>query len=159
MDIRFLAVGRLKGPEQELCDRYLSRIDSIGRQLGIGKCSLNEINEGRAGDAKSRKKGEAEQLLKKLGEKTQLVVLDEHGKSSDSRQFSVLLGELRDRGTAELVFLLGGPDGHGDAVLKRADTKLSLSPLTMPHGLARVVLAEQVYRALTIMANHPYHRV
>ena len=158
MDINFLAIGRLKGPEQELCDRYLSRIGSIGRQLGIGKCTLSVINEGRAGSASARQRGEAEELLKKIPEKAVIIALDERGKNLESLQFSKLLATIRDKGTRHLVFALGGPDGHGEVLLQRADIKLSLSAMTMPHGLARVVIGEQVYRALTILGNHPYHR-
>jgi 23S rRNA (pseudouridine1915-N3)-methyltransferase len=158
MDIVFLAVGRLKGPEQELCDRYLTRIGAMGRQLGIGKCSLGVIGEGRASTLKERQKQESEALLKKCMDKAVLIALDEHGKAFSSQKFSELIARIRDRGTPGLIFVLGGPDGHGEALLQRADFKLSLSPMTMPHGLARVVLAEQVYRAVTILGNHPYHR-
>ena len=158
MDIYFLAVGRLKGPEQELCDRYLTRIGSMGRQLGIGKCSLSVINEGRGNSVKARQKLESEELIKKVSDKAVLIALDERGKVLDSQKFSKLLANIRDKGTRELVLVLGGPDGHGEGLLQRADIKLSLSAMTMPHGLARVVLAEQVYRALTILDNHPYHR-
>ncbi len=158
MDINFLAVGRLKGPEQELCDRYLSRIGSIGRSLGIAKCSFEVINEARAGSVGVRKKQESEALLKKISDKTVLVALDEHGKSLRSEKFASQIARFRDRGVPGLVFVLGGPDGHGEGVLQRAELTLSLSAMTMPHGLARAVLCEQVYRALTILANHPYHR-
>ncbi len=158
MDINFLAVGRLKGPEQELCDRYITRIGLMGRQLGIGKCVLSVINEGRGNALKARKKFESDELLKKVSDKAVLIALDERGKSLDSQNFSKLLADIRDRGAPELVFALGGPDGHGEALLQKAQTKLSLSDMTMPHGLARAVLAEQVYRALTILGNHPYHR-
>lgn len=159
MDISFLAIGRLKGPEQELCDRYIKRIGEMGRPLGIGKCSLVVMNEGRADSTSSRKKQEAEALLKKIADKAVLIALDEHGKTLNSQKFSKLVADIRDRGAPELVFVLGGPDGHGEALLQRADIKLSLSAMTMPHGLARAVLGEQVYRALTILGNHPYHRV
>ncbi len=158
MDINFLAVGRLKGPEQELCDRYLARIGSMGRSLGIGKCSLDVINEARAGSVSLRKKQESDALLKKITDKSVLVALDENGKSLRSQKFARQIAEFRDRGAPGLVFVLGGPDGHGEGILQRAELTLSLSDMTMPHGLARAVLAEQVYRALTILGNHPYHR-
>lgn len=158
MDLTFLGIGRLKGPEQELCDRYLKRINGMGRQLGIGKCSLVVLNEGRGNSAKARKTAESEALLKKMTDKTVLIALDEHGKSMDSQKFSSLIADIRDRGAPELAFALGGPDGHGEPLLQQAQVKLSLSSMTMPHGLARAVLFEQVYRALTILGNHPYHR-
>ena len=158
MDIVFLAVGRLKGPEQELCDRYISRIGSAGRQLGFGKCSLAVINEARAGSVMVRKKQESDALLKKISDKAVLIALDERGKALNSRKFSGLLSQYRDRSIPEMVFVLGGPDGQGEGVLQRAAVTLSLSAMTMPHGLARAVLCEQVYRAMTILGNHPYHR-
>ena len=159
MDIKFLAIGRLKGPEQELCDRYVTRISGMGRQSGVGQCSVLVLNEGRGGSAGERKRTEADALLKKIADKAILVALDEHGKTLDSQKFSKLLEGYFERGASELVFALGGPDGHGQSVLQRADFRLSLSPMTMPHGLARAVLGEQVYRALTILGHHPYHRV
>ena len=158
MQLVFLAIGRLKGPEQELCDRYVKRIADLGRSLGISKCQVVILNEARANTANARKKLEADALLKKITDKSILVALDEHGKAFDSQKFSRLVADFRDRGAPELVFALGGPDGHGEGLLQRAQVKLSLSGMTMPHGLARAMLAEQVYRALTIIANHPYHR-
>ena len=158
MDIGFLAVGRLKGLEQDLCDRYFSRIRSTGRQQGFGKCSLGVINEARGGSALVRKKQESDALLKKLSDKAVLIALDERGKMFTSQKFSTKIAQYRDQGTPELVFVLGGPDGQGEGVLQRAALKLSLSQMTMPHGLARVVLFEQVYRTITILGNHPYHR-
>ena len=158
MQIVFLAIGRLKGPEQEWCDRYVKRIADMGRSLGIAKCSTIILNEARGNSASARKKDEADALLKKIGDKSILVALDEHGKALGSQKFSGMIGDYRDRGAPELVFALGGADGHGAALLSRADLTLSLSAMTMPHGLARAMLAEQVYRALTILANHPYHR-
>jgi len=158
MHIVFLAIGRLKGPEQELCDRYEKRITDMGRGLGLGKCSTLVLNEARGNNAGTRKKLEADSLLKKIGDKSVLIALDEHGKGQVSQKFAARIGGYLDGGASELVFALGGPDGHGEALLQRAQFSLSLSAMTMPHGLARAVLFEQVYRALTILGNHPYHR-
>ena len=130
----------------------------MGRQLGFGKCAVIVLNEGRGNSVKARQKLESEALLKKISDKAVLVVLDEHGQQQDSQKFSKFLANHRDNGVSELVFALGGPDGHHDDVLQRAQLKLSLSVMTMPHGLARAVLFEQVYRAFTILGNHPYHR-
>ncbi len=158
MDITILAVGRLKGPEQEMCERYVSRIKAMGRSLGIGDCRLVVLNEGRGGSAKVRQNAEAQALLQKTTDRAVLVALDEHGKALNSELFSRKIAAFRDEGVSQLFFVLGGPDGHGANVLERATLKLSLSPLTMPHGLARAVCCEQIYRGLTIIANHPYHR-
>ncbi len=158
MEIVFLAVGRLKKPEQQLCDRYLKRISGMARSSGFGRCSTLVVNEGRGSSSQKRREMEADLLMKKIPAKAVLVALDECGKGVNSSDFSARLAELRDRGAARLVFAIGGPDGHGERLLQRADLCLSLSPLTLPHGLARVVLCEQVYRALTLLGNHPYHR-
>ncbi|MCF6199350.1 MAG: 23S rRNA (pseudouridine(1915)-N(3))-methyltransferase RlmH [Hyphomicrobiaceae bacterium] len=158
MDITILAVGRLKGPEQELCERYVSRVKAMGRSLGIGDCRLVVLNEGRGGSLKARQSAEALALLQKAPDKSVLVALDEHGKDMTSQSFSKRITRFRDESVGQLVFVLGGPDGHGPELLQRAALKLSLSPMTMPHGLARAVCCEQIYRALTILANHPYHR-
>jgi len=158
MDITILAIGRLKGPEQQLCERYVARIKAMGRSLGFGDCRLLAFNEGRGGSLKARQSAEAQVLLQKVPDKSVLVALDEHGQNMSSQVFSKQLARFRDESVGPLVFVLGGPDGHGPELLQRAVLKLSLSPMTMPHGLARVVCCEQIYRALTIIANHPYHR-
>ncbi len=158
MDITILAVGRLKGPEQDLCERYVSRIKAVGRALGVGDCRLVVLNEGRGGSTKARQSAEAQALLQKIPDRAVIVALDEHGKVLNSKVFSKKIAVFRDEGVGQLFFVLGGPDGHGIEVLERAALKLSLSAMTMPHGLARAVCCEQIYRALTIIANHPYHR-
>ena len=88
-----------------------------------------------------------------------IVSLDERGKALTSAAFADLLRRQSDDGCKSMAFLIGGPDGHGPAVAAAARLSLSLSAMTLPHGLARVVLAEQLYRASTILAGHPYHRV
>ncbi len=158
MKIVVLAIGRLKGPEQDLCDRYIGRIAAAGRRSGISGCSAIILNEARGNHAGTRKKQEAEALLAKIDGKSLVVALDEGGKALTSHEFAQQMARFVEQGAPELVFVLGGPDGHGDALLRRADRRLSLSNMTMPHGLARVVLCEQVYRALTILDGHPYHR-
>jgi 23S rRNA (pseudouridine1915-N3)-methyltransferase len=86
------------------------------------------------------------------------VVLEPTGKSLTSEAFAAFLRDTRDGGAKTCLFLIGGPDGHGESVLTTASLKLSLGALTLPHGLARVVLVEQLYRAATILSGHPYHR-
>lgn len=158
MDLTILAIGRLKGAEQELCTRYFDRIGQIGRGLGIARATTVELAEARDASAPLRKEREAALLLHRLPAGASLQALDEHGRLLTSEQLAALLAATRDRGVAHLAFALGGPDGHGESLLQRAEGSLSLSRLTMPHGLARAVLAEQLYRALTILAGHPYHR-
>jgi 23S rRNA (pseudouridine1915-N3)-methyltransferase len=159
MRLIIAAVGRLKsGPERELYDRYCERIDALARTTALGPMRLVEIPESRAGSAVARKSEEAERLIGKVAGAASLIALDARGKTMTSEAFAALLGQRRDAGTNDVAFLIGGADGHGEAVLARADLRLSLGAMTLPHGLARVVLVEQLYRASTILAGHPYHR-
>lgn len=159
MRIIIAAVGRLKdGAERDLIDRYIGRLEATGRPLAIGPVQVLEQVEGRAGDVDARKADEADRLLKSVSAADQRVVLDAGGKMVSSEAFAEWLRAVRDGGTRTLAFLIGGPDGHGSGVLAAANLRLSLGPMTLPHGLARIVLAEQLYRAATIISGHPYHR-
>lgn len=159
MRLVIAAIGRLKADgERELVARYAERIDGLGRAHALAPLTIIEIAESRAKSAPERKAEEAAALLKAAGERAFIVALDERGKSMTSRAFAELLRRERDAGTSTLAFAIGGPDGHGDALLGHAQSKLSLSAMTLPHALARAMLAEQIYRAVTILAGHPYHR-
>ena len=118
-----------------------------------------ELREVRAGGGGERARTrEAAALLKGLPAAAFVVALDGAGAALSSEAFAARLAAVRDDGTATLAFLIGGPDGHGDAVLARADMVLSLGPMTWPHLLARAMLAEQLWRAASILSGHPYHR-
>lgn len=159
MRLLIAAVGRLKdGPERELYQRYAERIAPAGRAVGLGPLDLIEIAESRAGSATARAEDEAQRLLRKCNDADFRVVLDERGKQLSSVAFASAIRDARDRGAGAAAFMIGGPDGHGAAVRDRADLLLSISAMTLPHGLARIVLAEQIYRAVTILTGHPYHR-
>lgn len=159
MRLSIVAVGRLKdGPERDLYLKYAKRIDEAGRGVALGPLALAEIAEGRQAGAAARQADEAARLLARAEAGDLVVLLDERGKAMTSEAFARWLGARRDEGRRSAAFLVGGPDGHGEAVRKRADLTLSLGPMTLPHGLARIVLAEQLYRAATILAGHPYHR-
>ena len=159
MRLRIAAVGKLKdGPERELYARYAERIGAAGRAVGLGPLDLAEIVEGRAPDAPTRMADEAARLLAKCRDTDVRILLDEHGKALGSQAFAQTLRGIRDRPVGRLAFLIGGPDGHGAPARDVADLTLSLGPMTLPHGLARIVLAEQIYRVITILAGHPYHR-
>ena len=159
MRIIIAAVGRLKdGPERELFTRYSKRLDEQGRSLSLGPMRLAELPEGRAAGTGQRRTDEASRLLEAASEAELKIALDGTGKAMTSEGLAKWLAGKRDGGTRALAFLIGGPDGHGPAVLEAADLKLSLGPMTLPHGLARIILAEQLYRAATILAGHPYHR-
>jgi len=159
MRLLIAAVGRLKdGPERTLYRRYAERIGQAGRGVALGPLDLIEIGESRTAGAKARADEEAQRLLDKVRSADFLIVLDERGRQFSSEGFAGFIRDARDRGVGLAAFLIGGPDGHGEAVRKEAGLLLSLGSLTLPHGLTRLVLAEQLYRAVTILAGHPYHR-
>lgn len=159
MRIIVAGVGRLKdGAEKILFDRYWNRLNACGGNVGLGPIRFCEILEGKAARSTERRKDEAARLLKAAGDVEFSIALDEHGRAMSSKAFAALLRDRVADGTRSAVFFLGGPDGHGAALNGSADLSLSLGPMTLPHGLARVVLVEQLYRAAAILAGHPYHR-
>ena len=159
MRLIIAAVGKLKdGGERDLLARYRERFEALGRTLGLAPVVWHEIAESRVQDVARRREDEAAGLLKLAREADYLIVLDERGKSLTSQAFARLLGKYRDDGTGTLALLIGGPDGLAEDVRAAAHAKLALGAMTLPHGLARIVLAEQLYRAATILAGHPYHR-
>ena len=159
MRISVLAVGKLKDAEERgISDRYVTRFNGAGRAIGLGPIDIRELNESRQPSAEERKQDEAARLMKDLAAGAFIVALDPAGRSLSSEVFARLLGEKRDGAVKSCAFLIGGPDGHGAQALKPPVFKLSLGALTLPHGLARVVLLEQIYRAATILSGHPYHR-
>ena len=159
MRILIAAVGKLKDDEERsIVARYAKRFDQTGKPLGLGPLSIIEFPESRAAATDARRTDEAGRLLNAARDATLKIALDAGGRQYPSETFAKLLGKHADSGVKTCAFLIGGPDGHGDAVLSSADFKLSLGAMTLPHGLARVVLTEQLYRAATILAGHPYHR-
>jgi len=160
MRITVFAVGRMKsGPERELADRYFDRLKRTGGPLGLEFSSVIEISESRAQQADLRKHEESAKVLEALETGGVLVLLDERGKTMTSEAFAATIARFRDDGKRQLLVAIGGPDGH-DAVLRgRADHVLALGAMTWPHQLVRILVAEQLYRATTILAGHPYHRV
>lgn len=158
MRLTIAAIGRLKdGAERVLVDRYVERL-ATGKSVGLGPMREIELPEGRQTAAAGRRSDEAQRLLAQTEAADVVVALDESGRTLSSAQFAGWLGRARDDGHRHAAFLIGGPDGHGAAVAERAKLRLSLGPMTLPHGLARAVLAEQLYRAVTILSGHPYHR-
>jgi 23S rRNA (pseudouridine1915-N3)-methyltransferase len=158
MRVEIIAIGRLKDEaEASIVARYQKRFDQTGRPCGLGPLSIAEFPESRAPSAADRKSEEATRLLKAAGTAS-LIVLEVTGRPLTSEAFAAHLRDLAAAATKSCAFLVGGPDGHGPAVLSAPALKLSLGAFTLPHGLARVVLAEQLYRAATILTGHPYHR-
>ena len=159
MRLIIAAVGRLKdGAERELLARYRDRFANLGKRLGLAPAAWHELAESRAATATKRCAEEGAALLELARDADALIALDERGKVLTSAAFAQLLGKIRDDGTGTLAILVGGPDGLAPAVREAARIRLSLGAMTLPHGLARIVLAEQLYRAATILAGHPYHR-
>jgi 23S rRNA (pseudouridine1915-N3)-methyltransferase len=158
--IGIFAVGRLKaGPEKELAARYLDRFAKTGPAIGLEAGRMIEIAESRASSSETRKREEGGHLLKSLGENGLLVLLDERGKHLDSPAFSEMIASFRDQGKREMTIAIGGADGLDPDLHARADAVICLGRMTWPHQLVRILIAEQLYRTVTILSGHPYHRV
>lgn len=151
MRLWLAAVGRSRGgPARDLYDEYVGRLS--------WPMTLREVEVKKRLSSDELKRQEAELLLAAIPSSAVVVALDERGKALPSESFAAKVGEWRDRGTGDLAFLIGGADGHGEAVRARADFLMAFGPMTWPHMLVRGMLAEQLYRAQQILAGHPYHR-
>lgn len=158
MRLAIIAVGRLKdGPERELCERYRERALGLGRGLGLSGPEIVEIAEGKGRRSDERKREEAAAILAKLNPGL-VIALDERGRSLGSEAFAAKLAAARDAGTAAASLVIGGADGLAEEIRGRAEITLAFGALTIPHQLVRVLALEQLYRAMTIIAGHPYHR-
>jgi 23S rRNA (pseudouridine1915-N3)-methyltransferase len=143
------------GPERDLVDDYLGRLERTGRALGLGPVIEHEIEDKKGGGMAA----EAVLLARTLPEGTALCVLDERGKTLSSPEFAQAIAAWRDGGRQDAAFVIGGADGIDPNLRSRADLVLSFGRMVWPHMLVRVMLAEQLYRAATILAGAPYHRV
>ena len=149
------AVGRLRaGPEAELVADYLKRAGRTGGPVGLGPASVQEVEDRSGGGAEA----EARLLLRAVPKGAAVCALDERGRMLSSPEFAGLLGRWRDAGRPAAAFLVGGADGLEAGLRARADAVVSFGPMVWPHMLARVMLAEQLYRAAAILAGTPYHR-
>lgn len=158
MKISLVAVGRMKaGPERDLAQRYRERVGSLARGLGFGAFETIELAEDRARSGAARRGAEAAAILERVAG-GELVVFDERGGTATSLDFAGRLGSWRDAGRPKVSLVIGGPDGLDAACRERASLCLSFGRMTMPHQLVRILVAEQLYRAMTILAGHPYHR-
>ena len=156
MRLRIAAVGRLaaRTPEAALIDDYLTRFAQTGRPLGLGPATVTEVEDRKGGG----KPAEAALLARQIPEGAALIALDERGRMLTSPEFAAALARFRDDGRPEAVCLIGGADGLDPALRDRADLVISFGAMVWPHMLVRVMLAEQLYRAATILAGSPYHR-
>ncbi len=159
MRVVIAAVGRMKaGPERELLDLYLSRARATARALGVSGIAVVEVEEGRGRSAAERRREEAASLSARLAPGTVVLALDERGRSLTSAAFAERIGTLIDGGVPSLALAIGGPDGLDEGFRAAARDLVGFGAATLPHRLVRVILAEQVYRAFTILTGHPYHR-
>lgn len=159
MRIILAAVGRLKaGPERELSARYLERAQLACRAIGLTGVEVRELDESRARRAEDRKAEEAQAIVALAPKGCRLILLDERGKSIGSEDFSKDIATARDAGEATYVIVIGGPDGLDQALRAQAAKTLCFGAMTWPHQLVRVMALEQIYRAITILSGHPYHR-
>ncbi len=159
MRITLAAAGRLKGgPELSLIEDYSARIRGLGKGLGVSAFEIREIEAPKGLTGPKRQAREGELLAAAATTATRRIILDERGKSLTSEEFATLIGKWRDEGCAEIAFFIGGADGHSHDFSTSAEVKLSFGKATWPHMLVRAMLVEQIYRAMTILAGHPYHR-
>ncbi|HEY5289823.1 MAG TPA: 23S rRNA (pseudouridine(1915)-N(3))-methyltransferase RlmH [Caulobacteraceae bacterium] len=153
MKITLVCIGKLgTAPEAVLAEGWARRAGQVGRAHGLGPVDIVEVEARKPG-----KVAEAEALTPRTKDAF-VIACDEHGQATGSRAFADRLGRLRDDGVTQLAFIIGGADGLDPAILARADQTLAFGPQTWPHALARAMLAEQIYRAASLMAGQPYHR-
>jgi 23S rRNA (pseudouridine1915-N3)-methyltransferase len=153
--VTILAVGRLRaGPEAELVADYLARFDRLARPLGLGPARVVEVEDRRGGGPAA----EAALIAAAVPKGATLALLDERGRAHSSPELAALLSRAAEAGTRDFAFAIGGADGHDAALRERADRLISFGRMVWPHMLARAMLAEQLYRAASILAGTPYHR-
>lgn len=159
MRLVVIAVGRLKaGPERELVERYRERFVDLSRKLGFRSLEIHEITESRARETAARMTEEAAAITALIPDGAIAVAMDERGKSIDSATFAKQLGRWRDESTAAVVFIIGGADGLSPELRRKVKASFAFGSATWPHQMVRIMLLEQLYRAATILAGHPYHR-
>jgi 23S rRNA (pseudouridine1915-N3)-methyltransferase len=153
------AIGRLRDvPERELAERYRKRAEQIGRRIGFRDTDVVEIRESRAAEIGKRMIEESIAIANVIPEKAITIILDERGEDLDSATLAKRLMRWRDDGRPATVFIIGGDDGLAPSLRDKASLKLAFGSATWPHQLVRAMLLEQIYRAMTIMSGHPYHR-
>ena len=156
MRLSICAVGRLRGgPESDLITDYVTRFNRTGRALGLGPLTLTEVEDRKGGGMAA----EADLLRRAVPKGAFLCCLDERGKAEPSPAFAKRLAGWRDAGRSDVTFVIGGADGIDPTLRGEAGHLLSFGPMVWPHMLVRVMLAEQLYRAASILAGSPYHRV
>ena len=159
MRLVLACIGRQKaGAERELVTRYLDRARAGGRQIGFTQVDMVEIGESTARRPEDRMAEEGAALVAAFPADAALVMLDPRGQNLSSEAFTGWIRERRDEGVPAICFVIGGADGLSGQVRSRATLLLAYGAATFPHQLVRVMAAEQLYRAVTILCGHPYHR-
>ncbi len=159
MRIVVAAVGRLKqGPERDIAERYRKRVADAGRGIGLRGIEIIEIRESRAREVAKRVTEESIALANVIPDGATKLVLDARGDNLDSVTFADRCKRWRDAGRPAAIFLIGGADGLTESLRDQAELRLSFGNATWPHQLVRIMLLEQLYRAVTLLAGHPYHR-
>ena len=146
------------GPERELFSRYAERAAALAPSVGISRVEWRELDESRAGRAEDRRAEEARAIVAAVPKGAWLTALDERGVALTSAQWAGEIARVRDGAASAYAVVIGGPDGIAPALLATARSAVSFGAMTWPHQLVRVLAAEQLYRMLTILAGHPYHR-
>jgi 23S rRNA (pseudouridine1915-N3)-methyltransferase len=158
MRLLIAAVGRLKaGPERELLERYVERANAAGRSVSLAPVEIVEVPESNARRPSDRVAEETRKLQALVPKGARRIVLDSRGRALTSEDFAARLAKLRDQGAPATAFLLGGADGLAKSG-NPPDLTISFGAATFPHQIVRILLAEQIYRAVTILSGHPYHR-
>ena len=156
MKLHILAVGRLRhGPERDLIGTYLDRALKTGRALGIEPTGVIEVEDRKGGGQAA----EAKLLAKSVPDGAFLIAMDERGRNLTSPEFACQIARVRDDGTRDLVMMIGGADGLTVDLRTQCNMAMSFGKMVWPHMLARVMLSEQIYRACSILAGSPYHRI
>jgi 23S rRNA (pseudouridine1915-N3)-methyltransferase len=159
MRLALVCVGKLKaGPERLLFERYVKRLTEGARSGGLAGVDLREIGESRARRPDERRAEEAGAILAAAPKGAALVLLDERGLSTTSEEWAADIGRQRDAARPAYAVAIGGPDGLDPSLRAAAHRTVSFGAMTWPHQLVRVMAGEQLYRAMTILAGHPYHR-
>jgi 23S rRNA (pseudouridine1915-N3)-methyltransferase len=159
MRLQIAAVGRLKaGPERELLDRYVERANAAGRSVSLAPLEITEVPESQARRPADRMAEEAAKLNAAVAKGARRIVLDSGGRNFSSEELASRLANLRDQGAPAATFLIGGADGLTKPATEDVELKISFGAATFPHQIVRILLAEQIYRAITILSGHPYHR-
>ncbi len=159
MRLHVAAIGKLKsGPEKMLAHDYASRIDALGRKAGINSLKISDFSESQAQTSSQRMAEEAGILWAALPQAAHVIALDERGPSLSSEAFAARIARLAGQGIGDLAFIIGGADGHDPKTREKSNELMSFGAMTWPHRLVRIMLLEQIYRSVTILVNHPYHR-